>query len=274
MSTPGHLGTGLGWRPEIGVVVQRLEPDFVEVIAENLDRENIPEPIRDLRSGGVPVLPHAVSLSLGGSEHPAPGTLAGLAAVAEALDAPLISDHVAFVRAGGLEAGHLLPVPRTRDALGVLIGNVRRAQEQLPVPLALENIAALLAWPDAELTEEQFLNELVERTGCLLIVDVANLYANAHNIGTDPQRFLDSIPLERVAYAHIAGGVWRDGLYHDTHAHPVLPEVLDLLAQVCTRAAPPGVLLERDDNFPPDTELADELARIRRVLDQHDHAGA
>ncbi|GAA3438208.1 hypothetical protein GCM10018954_078240 [Kutzneria kofuensis] len=89
----------------------------------------------------------------------------------------MVSDHVCFVRAGGLDAGHLMPLPRTRDALDVLVANVQQAQQTLPVPLALENVAALIDWPGAEMTEGQFLAELVERTDCRLLVDVANLYA-------------------------------------------------------------------------------------------------
>jgi uncharacterized protein (UPF0276 family) len=267
MSGFARLGTGIGWRPEIDLTVERLPGvDFVEVVAESLDAAALPESIRVLRRRGLPVLPHAVSLSLGGAEPLDPRPVEHLAALADALDAPLVSDHICFVRAGGLAAGHLIPLPRTRDALGVLVANVRRAQATLPVPLALENVATLLDWPDGGLTEEAFLAELVDRTGCWLLVDVANLYANARNIGTDPQSFLDTVPVERIAYVHVAGGVDRDGLYHDTHAHPVRPEVLDLLDELCARAVPPGVLLERDGNYPPDAVLAAELAAIRAVV--------
>ncbi|MCT2585467.1 DUF692 domain-containing protein [Actinophytocola gossypii] len=236
---------------------------LVEVLAENVRPGALPESLRVLRGRGVPVVAHAVSLSLGGAEALDHTRVAHLAAVAEAVDAPLVSEHVAFTGAGGLDSGHLLPVPRTRAALDVLVSNVRAAQRELPVPLALENIAALLDWPDGELTEGRFLAELVERTDCHLLVDVANLHANAVNIGTDPARFLDEIPLERLAYVHVAGGVNHDGLYHDTHAHAVHPEVLDLLAELCARVPPPGVLLERDDDHPPDAELA----AIRAVVE-------
>ena len=54
-----------------------------------------------------------------------------------------------------------------------------------------------------------------------------------------------------------------DGIYHDTHTHPVRPEVLDLLAELRRRTEPPGALLERDGDFPTDAELAAELAAIR-----------
>ncbi|MGW1881334.1 DUF692 domain-containing protein [Streptomyces sp. NPDC001970] len=269
-----RLGTGIGWRPEIADTVERLPGlDWVEVVAENVCPGHLPESLVRLRERGVTVVPHGVSLGLGGAERPDPARLTALAERAEALGAPLVTEHIAFVRAGGpltasprLEAGHLLPVPRTRDALDVLCENVRIAQDSLPVPLALENIAALISWPGEELTEGQFLAELVERTGVRLLIDVANLHTNHVNRGEDPVAALDELPVEAIAYVHVAGGVERDGVWHDTHAHPVTRPVLDILAELRSRTDPPGVLLERDDDFPPPGELEAELATISRTL--------
>ncbi|MEU1282490.1 DUF692 domain-containing protein [Streptomyces sp. NPDC005805] len=269
-----ELGVGIGWRPEIAEAVESLAgPEWVEVVSENVCPGHLPASLERLRERGVRVVPHGVSLGLGGAEQPSPGRLAALAERAVALGSPLVSEHIAFVRAGGaptaypaLESGHLLPVPRTWDALAVLCENVRVAQDGLPVPLAVENIAALVSWPGQELTEGQFLTELVERTGVRLLIDVANLHTNQVNLGEDPLAALDALPLEAVAYVHVAGGVERDGVWHDTHSHPVPAAVLDLLAALRARIAPPGVLLERDDAYPPAAELAAELAAIRTTL--------
>ncbi|MFI9492439.1 DUF692 domain-containing protein [Streptomyces halstedii] len=268
------LGIGIGWRPEIADAVEALPGiDWVEAVAENICADHLPEPLARLRERGVTVVPHGVSLGLGGAGRPGADRLADLAARATLLDAPLVTEHIAFVRAGGpltaspgLEAGHLLPVPRTWDALDVLCENVRVAQDSLPVPLALENIAALIAWPDEELTEGQFLAELVERTGVRLLIDVANLHTNHVNRGEDPATALDELPVEAIAYVHVAGGVEKDGVWHDTHAHPVTRPVLDVLTELRARVDPPGVLLERDDAFPPAEELAGELTAIRETL--------
>ncbi|MFI6858887.1 DUF692 domain-containing protein [Streptomyces sp. NPDC050421] len=270
-----ELGIGIGWRPEIADAVEALPGiDWVEAVAENLCADHLPASLVRLRERGVTVVPHGVSLGLGGADRPDPGRLSGLAARATLLGTPLVTEHIAFVRAGGartgspvLEAGHLLPVPRTWAALDVLCENVRVAQDSLPVPLALENIAALISWPDEELTEGQFLAELVDRTGVRLLIDVANLHTNHVNRGEDPATALDELPVEAIAYVHVAGGVEKDGVWHDTHAHPVTAPVLDILAELRSRVAPPGVLLERDDDFPPASELAGELDAIRATLD-------
>ncbi|MET9507860.1 DUF692 domain-containing protein [Streptomyces flavidovirens] len=274
MERLGRLGTGIGWRPEIADAVEGLPGiDWVEAVAENLCPGHLPDSILRLRARGTKVIPHGVSLGLGGADRPDPARLADLAATAEALGAPLVTEHIAFVRAGGpltasplLEAGHLLPVPRTWDALDVLCENVRIAQDSLPVPLALENIAALINWPDEDMTEGQFLAELVSRTGVRLLIDVANLHTNHVNRGEDPSAALDELPVEAIAYVHVAGGIEKDGVWHDTHAHPVPRPVLDILTDLRSRTDPPGVLLERDDNFPPPEDLARELTKIRTAL--------
>lgn len=257
----GPTGVGIGWRPEIaGFVAELPGLRFVEVVAESVPATG---PLRvglaALRERGVTVVPHGVRLSLGGAEPVDPARVAQLAAVARLVDAPLVSEHIAFVRAGGLEAGHLLPLPRTRDAVDAVCANVDRAQAQLPVPIALEPVAALFDWPDDELDEAAFLTEILDRTGALLLLDVANVYANARNRGTDPTALLDRLPLERVAYAHVAGGAEHGGFYHDTHTDPVPAEVLDLLREVCARHRPPALLLERDGHYPPAATLRAEL---------------
>ncbi|MEU7064419.1 DUF692 domain-containing protein [Streptomyces sp. NPDC046161] len=269
MEPMAHLGVGIGWRPEIAEAVERLPGlDWVEVVAENICPGHLPAPLTRLLERGVRVVPHGVSLGLGGADRPDAGKLAALGERAVALGAPLVTEHIAYVRTSSpaLEAGHLLPVPRTREALDVLCENVRIAQDALPVPLALENIAALFPWPGDELTEARFLTELVERTGVRLLIDVANLHTNRVNRGEDPAAVLDAIPLEALAYVHVAGGVERGGVWHDTHAHPVPQVVLDVLAQLRARVEPAGVLLERDDDFPPEGELEGELRAVREVL--------
>ncbi len=158
-------------------------------------------------------------------------------------------------------------MPRTRDALDVLCENVRIAQDALPVPLAVENIAALFCWPGEEMTEGQFLYELADRTGVRLLIDVANLHTNHVNRGEDPAEALAELPLEAIAYVHVAGGFERDGVWHDSHAHPVPRPVLDILTDLASRVSPPGVLLERDENFPAPTELKGELDAIGRAVE-------
>jgi uncharacterized protein (UPF0276 family) len=275
VTTTGRLGRGVGWRPQLDGAIARTDGlGFVEVVAEAIGPRGLPRGVAAARERGLRVVPHGVSLSLGGAERPDRGRLAHLASVAERVDAPLVSEHIAFVRAGGRESGHLLPVPRTREALEILAENVAIAQDALPVPIALEHVAALVDWPDAEMDEAAFLGELLERTGALLLLDLSNLYANAHNHGYDARAALGRFPLERIAYVHVGGGTFRDGVYHDTHAHPVVPGVLRLVDHLFALTDAPGVMLERDDDFPPEAELAAELRAIEDAARRGDERRA
>ncbi len=266
------LGLGIGWRPEIARLIERRRDlGFVELLAEDFDGSHaFPAGIELLRERGVQIVPHGVSLSLGSAHPPDPDRVKALASLARRVDAPLVSEHIAFVRAGGLETGHLLPLPRTREALDVVVANVQATQAALPVPLALENIATLFEWPDAEMDEATFLAEILDQTGALLLLDLANVYANSHNHGRDPRELLDSIPLNRIAYVHMAGGFEEGGVYHDTHRHGVPAPVLELLTDLCRRAPVPGVMLERDGLFPPHELLNGELDAIAAATNRSD----
>jgi len=260
------LGVGVGWRPQLALWIDRQPLRFVEVMAEDFWSRPVAPAVENLRERGATVAPHSVSLSLGGAEPVDIAAVERLGGLARRLGSPIVSDHAAFVRAGGRESGHLLPLPRTQEALDVLVENIRTARRHLPVPLAVENIATLFEWPGAEMDEATFLREAITRSGAMLLLDVANLHANALNHGWDSHAFLDGMPLDRLAYVHIAGGVEHDGFYHDTHAHPVPEGPLELLTDLCSRVEPPAVLLERDEGFPRTEETAEEYAAIARAV--------
>jgi len=279
------LGVGAGWRPAVAeelLTQTRNGMRFSEVVAENVVPSRLPEQLAAALRGGLTVVPHGVTLGLAGGAPPDAARLDHLAAVARATGAPLVSEHVAFVRAGRpdpgtdalhadvLEAGHLVPAARTPDALAVLVDNVRAAQSRLPVPLALENIAATLAWPETSIDEPEFLTALTEATGCFFLLDVANLHATCSALGGDARAQLDRMPLDRVAYVHVAGGFTDpSGVYWDTHAHDLTEEVLALLGHVVEVLGPhgPPVLLERDTDVDA-AIVRTELDRVRRAVDR------
>lgn len=286
-------GVSAAWRPELaGMLLDGARSgsvSFTEIVAENVDPAALPAELVEVARLGVTVVPHGVTLGIAGADVPDPRRLHRLAELALALDAPLVSEHVAFVRAGTiglddesgphddvLEAGHLMPAPRTAEALDVLVENVRAAQAALPVPLALENIAALFAWPEDGYDEPSYLRELVDRTGVRLVLDLANVYASCSARGADAAAELRRYPLEAVAYVHIAGGRFDGALYLDTHADPICPEVLDLLAvwRDSQRSLGgvsaggktlPGVLLERDESV-IESAVRHEMLCLREVL--------
>jgi uncharacterized protein len=277
------LGVGAGWRPAIAdeiLAQSRTGMRFSEVVAENVSPADLPASLVAARDAGLTVVPHGVTLGLAGAQHPDPARVDRLGDLAVALGSPLVSEHVAFVRSGEapagtdplhadvMEAGHLVPAARTTDSLAVLVDNVRATQARLPVPLALENIAATLAWPETSMDEPEFLTALTEATGCFFLLDVANLHATCSALGGDPRELLGRMPLDHVAYIHVAGGFTdTDGVYWDTHAHDMTDDVLDLLTHVMELLGPDGppVLLERDSDVDAEVVRA-ELTRVRHAV--------
>lgn len=257
---------GLGYRSELApeLHAHRDALGFLEVVAESCygSRSTLRELVALSRSW--PVVPHGVKLSLGSAEGIEPARAEKLGWLARQLGAPACSEHVAFSSAGGLKIGHLTPLPRSLEAVRVVARNVERARRALGVPLWLENVACGFALPGDQLSEAAFYQEIVAHTGCDLLFDVANLYANARNAGVDPVEALREFPVERAAMLHVAGGVFEHGFYFDTHAHPVPDAVFDLLAQVFARAPEVPVLLERDAGFSGGIQpLLAELERVR-----------
>lgn len=255
---------GIGWRPELALAISRRKDiKFVEIVTENYwHLKELPEALKSLLESGLEIIPHCISLSPGSAEKPDPGRIKKAARFAELCGAKLMSDHVCFVRAAGLESGHLLPVPKSKESMKILIENVRRIKAEADIPFALENIASPCRWQDSDYDEAEFFAELLEETDSLMLLDLANLYANAVNHGFDPLNYLNKLPLHRLAYVHVAGGTVKGRVYHDTHAHPVKTGVYALLKYLSEISHVPKVMLERDDNFQTEEELNQELDRI------------
>ncbi|MCW5807328.1 MAG: DUF692 domain-containing protein [Deltaproteobacteria bacterium] len=256
-------------RPEIApdLLAAPSTVDFVEIVAETCFTQRATRREAQALAEVWPVVPHGVKLSLGSAEGIDLDRARRLGELARELRAPVISEHVSFTRAGGHDIGHLTQLPRTRAAVAVVARNVARARTVLPdVPLLLENVAWSVLWPpagDGELSEGAFHHHVTDATGCDLLLDVGNLYANAVNEGRDPHEVLAGYPLDRVAMVHVAGGVAEHGFYYDTHAHAVPDGVFALVAQVLAVRAVP-VMIERDASF-VFAGLAAELARLREM---------
>jgi len=219
-----------------------LVADWLEIIAEHHldapaeDRERLEELRRD-----YPLVPHGLEMSIGSPDGLSGRYLEAVAGLVSDLAAPWFSDHLCFTRSGGVALGTLVPLPRTREAAGAVARNAERAVAVVGVPLLLENITYHLDM-GGELTEAQFLCEILEHGDCGLLLDVTNLHVNSVNHRYDPIEFLNTIPLERVGQVHLAGGEWRDGVLRDSHSAPVHEEVWTLLEHVLSRTEPAGIL--------------------------------
>jgi uncharacterized protein (UPF0276 family) len=271
---------GLGWRPELGAsILAHLDSiDIVEVIADDYFEAAASE-LRGLRALAreVPVVLHGVGLGLATASRVDATRLDQMARVCGEVRPLAWSEHIAFVRAGGTEIGHLAAPPRSAATIDGLLRNLDRARAAVGSDPAIENIATLVEPPGSVLTEPEFLSEIAGASRSPLLLDLHNLLANALNFGSDPRAMLGVIPLDRVRFVHIAGGVLiplrrNEGSNSpqrllDDHLHDVPDDVYSLLEEVARRAPQPlTVILERDGEFPAFGSLLDQISRARAAL--------
>ncbi len=262
------FGAGVSYRDawRWDVVRHRDALGVVECIPDNIAGE---AGLRDcvLIAQAVPVLLHGIGLSLGSAGGLDPDRVRHVARVVEAVEPPWFSEHIAFTRAGGVEIGHLAPLPFTREAVATVAANVRQLRAALPgLPILLENIAYPFSLPGAEMGEAELVRAILDETDTGLLLDLENVHANALNHGYDPIEYLESLPLDRVVEVHLAGGLWQEGQYLDTHSRCVPEESWHLLEWLIPRSRVRAVIIERDDDLPAFSALLAEVRRAEEVL--------
>ena len=216
----------------------------------------------------APLVCHGLSLNLGG---PAPLDEAFLHKVRQFLDTFNVrcySEHLSYCA----DDGHLydlMPIPFTQEAVRHTAARIRRAQDIIGRRMAIENVSYYAA-PGQEMTETEFVNNVLIEADCDLLLDINNIYVNSINHGYDAETWLKSLPAERIAYAHIAGHyVEAEDLRVDTHGADVIDPVWKLLKTAYEHFGVFPTLLERDFNIPPFPELLGEVNRIRQLQSEH-----
>jgi uncharacterized protein (UPF0276 family) len=210
-----------------------------------------------------PFVCHGLSLSIG---SPAPLNTELLRAIKKLMQEHGIryySEHLSYCSDDG-QLYDLLPIPFTEDAVDYVAQRIQQAQDILGMRIAIENSSYYCA-PQQEMSESEFVNAVIKKADCALLLDVNNIYVNSINHGYDPYEFLASLPGERTAYIHIAGHYKEaEDLRVDTHGAAVIQPVWDILAKAYALFGVRPTLLERDFNIPPVPELMAELALIKK----------
>ena len=268
---------GLGWRGELaaGIFSHLAQIDLLEIIADDYFRAR-PRDLRALTTlaGQVPITLHGVAMGLAGSEPVATVRLDNMARLVDALQPETWSEHLAFVRAGGIEIGHLAAPPRTAASVEAAARNIAAATRIVGRVPVMENIATLIAPPGSRLDEAGWITGILQASGAPLLLDLHNLYANALNFGEAPAALMLRLPLHRVRAVHLSGGKWipepgNSGHQRllDDHVHDVPADVFDLLTLLAQHAPQPlDVIIERDGNYPDFAALLIQLAAARTAL--------
>ncbi|HEX2825146.1 MAG TPA: DUF692 domain-containing protein [Burkholderiales bacterium] len=263
---------GLGWRPELaaGILSNLDRIDLVEVIADDYFGRNARE-LRTLHAQ-VPLVLHGVGLGLASTSAPDAKRLDAMARVVDIAEPEFWSEHLAFVRAGGIEIGHLAAPPRNAALVDATARNVDRARRVVGTRPGLENIATLIDPPASDLGEADWISRVIAASGAGLLLDLHNAYANCLNFGGDASAFVARLPMHAICAIHLGGSKWiaasnGERRLLDDHLHDVPAPVYALLEQVAALAPEPlTVIIERDGNYPPIQRLLDEIDLARAAI--------
>ena len=262
-STFRFFGVGPEWSPSLeNDLIDNVDQlDCIELIPENFFNEKRSSFLKLLASRNIPVSIHGMHLSIGSDEVLAEKHLADVLRIADQVNTFLFSEHLAMTKIDNWDVGHLIHLPWTIEAADIVSRKVERIQKITKLPFALEHIAHRFFFPESELSEQEFINLILERTGCHLVLDLNNLFVNSQNANFDPFLWLSEVHLKQTALIHLAGGYKNHrGFFIDGHNHPVPNEVWDLFMGALPKIDPLAIIVERSENYPGFSEIQKELA--------------
>ncbi|MDB4934304.1 MAG: hypothetical protein JWP87_1276 [Labilithrix sp.] len=278
------VGLGLRWDFVDELLEKKPALDFVEISPENyMGRGGYYDEALDRARELWPIVTHGLTMSIGGVDPLREDYLKGLAAFLDRVKSPWHSDHLCFSTFGGVVLHDLLPIPFKEAEVGRVADRIKRAQDAIGRPMAIENVSFYLHPGKREMSEAEFIARVCDAADCGLMLDVNNAYVNATNFGFDVDAWMATVPLDRVVQMHVAGhdwfteGEWKatdvprdaretDGkLIVDTHGADCCDDVLALLERTLAKTGPVPVLLERDQAIPPLSELLAEIAKVKAI---------
>ncbi len=267
-------GIGIGLRPEITddlLKSDRPLPRFIELNPEHyIGVGGYSRKVLEKVIDKYPIMGHGLSLSLGSPDPLDWEFLKKLKTFMKETNMRLFSEHLSYSKCDNAHFNGLFPVPFRHDAVKNMCERIKQVQDFLGQQIAVENISYYTSLLP-EMSEAEFIKAIVEEADCKLLLDISNVQVNSQNHNYDPISFLNELPLERVAYVHLAGSyIDALGTVIDSHDAPVNESVIDLLEWTASKIKPVPVLLERDLKFPEHyDELHQELERIQTVLDRN-----
>ena len=270
-------GIGIGLRaPHYDHILSRKPVvDWFEIISENFMIDGgRPLHILDQILDQYKVVQHGVSMYFGSAEKPDREHLRRLKQLVKRTNTPWVSDHLCWGSVDGRYTHDLLPMPYTFEAAKLTAQKIREVRDFLEVPIAVENVSSYAEYHVSEMTEWEFLNEVVERADCGILLDVNNIYVSSRNHNFDPLTYINSVPAHRVAQIHIAGHSKFQKYILDTHDHPVIDPVWKLYDSAIQLAGHTATLLEWDDSIPSFQEVHREALKANRFLSRRSLAVA
>jgi uncharacterized protein len=247
----GNAGIGLRAPHYQSILATKPEVGFLEVHSENFFGDG-GQPHRYLHAfrESYPISLHGVGLSLGSADEINSAHLKKLKRLADAVEPALISEHLCWVGVNGRFLNDLLPLPYTSESLQHVVAHIDQVQDFLGRRISVENVSSYLEFVDSDIPEWQFVQEVADRAGCGILLDVNNIYVNATNHGFDAKTYIDAITPGSVTEIHLAGFQDTGEILIDTHGATVSDPVWQLYEYAISRLGPVPTLIEWDTNLP------------------------
>jgi uncharacterized protein (UPF0276 family) len=264
-------GIGIGLRvPHYShILSQKPVVDWFEIISENFMVDGgRPLEVLDTILEQYRVVQHGVSMYFGSAEKLNREHLTKLKRLVRRTNTPWLSDHLCWGSVDGRYTHDLLPMPYTKSVAKHTAEKIRQARDILEVPIAVENVSTYAEFHASDMTEWEFLTEVVELADCGILLDVNNIYVSSMNHNFDPFDYVDNVPHHRVAQIHIAGHSKYRKYILDTHDHPVIDPVWKLYARAIKLVGPTATLLEWDASIPSFEEVHDEALKANQFIAQ------
>jgi uncharacterized protein (UPF0276 family) len=264
-----NFGAGIGLRVPhyTHVLTKKPDVDFFEIISENyLVDGGRPLRVLDQILETYPVVMHGVSLYFGSPEKPSREHLKRLRWLVRHTKTPWMADHLCWGSIDGTYTHDLLPLPYTKATAKLAADKIRFVQDTLEIPIAVENLSSYAEFNASTMTEWEFLNEVVERADCGVLLDVNNVYVSSQNHGFSAEEYVRNIPRERVAQIHIAGHSRHAHVILDTHDRAPIPPVWKLYDYALRHIGHTPTLLEWDARIPSFEEVQQESQKASRSL--------
>lgn len=264
-----NLGVGIGLRVPHYQHILSNKPtvDWFEIVSENyMVDAGRPLQILDQIMEQYQVVQHGVAMYFGSADRLNREHLRRLKSLVKRTKTPFLSDHLCWGSVDGTYSHDLLPMPYTFAAAKVTAQRIRQARDFLEVPICVENVSSYAEFHQSEMTEWEFLSEVVDRADCGILLDVNNIYVSSKNHNFNPYDYLNGIPHERVGQIHVAGHSKFEKYILDTHDHPVLDPVWKLYAHAIDRCGPTSTLLEWDAHIPSFEEVHHEALKANQFV--------
>ena len=264
--------SGIGLRLDHFEAIQKQQPEipWFEILSDNYLSEGTTQRdfLQTIREN-YPVTFHGVGLSIGSTDPLNKNYLKKLKTLKDEIQPAWISDHLCWTSAHGVVTHDLIPLPYTNTVVDHIVDRIMQVQDYLGEQLVIENVSSYLEFKDTDMTEWDFINEVISKSDCRLLLDVNNIYVSAQNHHFDAMEYLLAMPKDRVAEIHLAGYEDRGTHLLDTHSRPVTPPVWELYKKALQHVGDVPVLIEWDNDIPSlerVIEEADKAETIRREI--------